>query len=80
MSDLMLHHIIQMPLDMAMQSELSRLQFYNVAQEVLNERDVLLKQLNDFRLERENWRAAFSHVCDQRDTLQNRIDHKLNPE
>ncbi len=55
MSDLMTRGVIMMPLELAMSSELSRMQFHSRAQEVLQERDTyrdlcaeLLKAANDY--------------------------------
>lgn len=55
MSDIMDHGVIGMPFEMAMSSHLSRLQFYQRAQDILRERDELRAEVER---ERESRKAA----------------------
>ncbi|WP_336974569.1 hypothetical protein [Alcaligenes sp. PF14] len=63
MSDIMLNAIIQMPYEMAMNDELSRRQFYERANQTLNERNAKAAQIERLR-EALRWTAgALQAAC-----------------
>lgn len=64
MSDIMLRGVIQMPYEMAMQSELSRRQFYERANQALNE-------LNAKAAEVERMREAVKDYLQAQDAVDN---------
>lgn len=49
MSDIMLNAVIQMPYEMAMKDELSRIQFYERANQALNERNAKAAEIERLR-------------------------------
>lgn len=76
MSDLMTRAVIMMPLDLAMSSELSRLQFHSRAQDVLRERDTyrelcgeLLNTLRTTESWLEGWASAANELAQTRSAI-----------